>query len=184
MKMKEGSEESVLKVYANVLFYVGVVCSVIIIIAGIILAAILAQDANDSHDATLWFILVFIVSIILAALLLIPFMLEWAFVHVYAKMSGNISSTNDMVRMILRNMEEMKKKPETKQPVQNKTTTIVNKQEPVHEKEHKQDKMTEAAIMEELVKVDSQAAKLCKLMELRDDEMITQETYYRLSAQI
>ena len=182
--MKEGSEESVLKIYANVLFYVGVVCSAIIIIAGIILAVNVAQDVNDSHDATLWFILVFIASIILAALLFVPFLLEWAFVHVYAKMSGNISSTNDMVRMILRNVEEMNTKPETKQPVQNKTTTIVNKQEPVHQKEYKQDTMTEVAIMEELAKGDSQADKLCKLMELRDEGMISQETYDRFSAMI
>ena len=183
MKIKEGTEEKVLRIYANIIFYVGIVYSVIAFIIGMIYTVKIAEEL----DMTIIILVGLLASLIIAALVFVPFLIIWAFIIVYAKMSSNIVSTNENVKKICNIAEILKKESIVQTPIQNKSTPSTKRQDYVNKNTSQQDIMSDAetAILDELAKKGvSQAEKLCELMEMKDDGIISQETYEKLSSKI
>ena len=177
MDLSSKREEKVLCVWAKVILLVGIIEGVCALIIGIVLAV--------NEESFLYFIL----SIVVATLLTIPFILMWASVRVLAKMSLNLLDTNSTIYNIYklltiveanlkRNTESIQhtvvsSRPNNKTETASKQTVQNNKQG-----ETNVPLVSVLIVLDEINKKEgSQADKLCRLMEMRDDGTISDEIY-------
>ena len=174
MDLTSKTEEKILCVWAKIILAVGIIEAICVFIVGIYFAI--------NEESFLYFIL----SIIVAALLSVPFILMWAMVRVIAKMSLNLSDTNFTIYRLTTIVEtNFKKKTESMQRIEvsstsSNTTKTSTKQATQDAKQEKKNVPLASVliIMDEINKKGgSEADKLCRLMEMRDDGTISDEIY-------
>ena len=174
MDLTSKTEEKILCIWAKVILIVGIIEGVCALIVGIVFAV--------NEESFLYFVL----SIVVAALLTIPFILMWAMVRVLAKMSLNLLDTNSTIYRLSTIVEtNLKKKTDDIQhtdtnngPNSNpKTSSKQTVQE--NKSEKKQVPLASALIVLDEInkKGGGEADKLCRLMEMRDDGTISDEIY-------
>lgn len=176
-------EERILCTWAKVILVVGIIEGVIAVILGIVYAV--------SEESFLFFLL----AVAVGALLFVPFLLVWAMMRVIAKMSLNLSASNSAIsRLATIVSSDSKKKTETARPSSAVTENVIKpaneakrenpaitEKKPIVAKKEKPsidvEKYVQSAL-DELNKIGgSEADKLCRLMEMRDDGTIPTEVY-------
>lgn len=174
MDFTSKTEEKILCIWAKVILIVGIIEGACALFAGIVIAT--------NEESLLYFVL----SIVVAALLTIPFILIWAAVRVLAKISLNLSDTNSTINRLSTIVEtNLKKKSESIQHMDvnirpnniSKTST----KQTVQENKSGKKNFTLASVLDVLDKINkkggSEADKLCRLMEMRDEGAISDEMY-------
>ena len=177
------TEERILCAWAKAILIVGIIDGVIAVILGIVYAV--------SEESFLFFLL----AVVVGALLFVPFLLVWAMMRVIAKMSLNLSASNSaIIRLATVVSSDSGKKAENARP---SSATIENVIKPAAEAKKEKPAVTEKkaivakmekpsidvekcvqSALDELNKIGgSEADKLCRLMEMRDDETIPAEVY-------
>lgn len=177
------TEERILCAWAKAILVVGIIEGIISVILGIVYAV--------SEESFLFFLL----AVAVGALLFVPFLLVWAMMRVVAKMSLNLSASNSAISRLATIVSGgTEKRPETVRPSSTLTENVVKpateakKEKPaVIEKNHIAAKKETPSIdveryvksaLDELNKISgSEADKLCRLMEMRDDGKISEEVY-------
>lgn len=177
------TEEKILCAWAKAVLVVGIIEGILAVVLGIVYAI--------SEESFLFFLL----AVAVGALLFVPFLLVWAMMRVIAKMSLNLSASNSaisrlativssgsekrtenarptsaMAENVIKPANEAKKENPT---ATEKKPTVAKKEKPSIDVE----KQVQSALDEVNKTVGSEADKLCRLMEMRDDGTIPEEVY-------
>jgi hypothetical protein len=175
MDLTSKTEEKILCIWAKVILIVGIIEGACALIIGIVYAI--------NEESFLYFVL----SIVVAALLAIPFILMWATVRVLAKMSLNSSNTDSTIYRLTTIVETyFKKKTDSIQHTDvnsrpNNNPKISSKQTTVQNNKSEKTQVPLASVLNIVDEINKQgggeADKLCRLMEMRDDGTISDEIY-------
>lgn len=177
------TEERILCAWAKAILVVGIIEGVISVILGVVYAV--------SEESFLFFLL----AVAVGAFLFVPFLLVWAMMRVVAKMSLNLSASNSAISRLAAIVSgSTEKRAEAARP---SSTVIENVVKPATEARKEKHAVMEnnsiaakkektsfdvekhvQSVLDELNKISgSEADKLCRLMEMRDDGKISEEVY-------